>query len=222
MDIEWKQIIAGTMDTEATMISLGRKLKVKCAENGGDADFNGCVDHILELTTGLAFENTPHSEDVMKKCRKHVTHFNESSQANAILLKKQEGGAGRPVYCIQDVVTRWWSTYSMGQRLLRLRPYIQIMVGERSLPADLNLTDSQWAILQDTLTLLEPFMVAQRVLEGEKYVTISLVLVIIMKIREKLVAAIASVNSTDHVKTLATTLLNNFNVHWGSGCPGTV
>ena len=59
MDITWLQIASGTMDTEATMIALGRLMKARSLESNGDADFNGCVDHILELTTGIAFKNIP-------------------------------------------------------------------------------------------------------------------------------------------------------------------
>ena len=49
-----------------------------------------------------------------------------------------------------------------------------------------NLTDEQWITASDICVLLEPFMVAQKVLEGQKHVTISLVPYIIVQIREGL------------------------------------
>jgi hypothetical protein len=36
----------------------------------------------------------------------------------------------RAVRPIQDVVTRWWSTYSMIERLLRLKIYLAILEEE--------------------------------------------------------------------------------------------
>ena len=156
----------------------------------------------------------------MAQCRRLVAFFNSSSQATEILLSKQNNSV--PVNVMQDVITRWWSTYLMGLRLLRLRPYFSVMVAESTLAADLNLTDGQWIILKDTVSLLEPFMIAQKCLEGEKYVTISFVLVIITQIRINLKELINNESSSEHVLDLSTAMLENFNSHWGSGDPGTV
>jgi hypothetical protein len=47
----------------------------------------------------------------MSACHSVVQFFNSSSQAMGKLLSKQQ--IGRAVKPIQDVATRWWSTYSM-------------------------------------------------------------------------------------------------------------
>jgi len=62
-----------------------------------------------------------------------------------------------------------------------------------------NLTDQQWMIVKDTTALLEPFMCAQRLLEGECYVTISMIAFILWKIRSGLQHTIESPQSTEHV-----------------------
>jgi hypothetical protein len=41
------------------------------------------------------------------------------------LLSKQQ--VGRAVKPIQDAATRWWSTYSMVYRLLRLKAYLVLL-----------------------------------------------------------------------------------------------
>jgi hypothetical protein len=90
---------------------------------------------------------------------------------------------------IQDVATRWWSTYSMVQRLLHLRAHIWLVCNlplNRTNRSLVNLTESQWALLGDIDKILKPFMLAQELLEGEKYVTLSLVVTIIEKIRRNL------------------------------------
>ena len=39
---EWKELVAGTMDTEPTMVALMRLLKDLCADHEGDAEFHEC------------------------------------------------------------------------------------------------------------------------------------------------------------------------------------
>jgi hypothetical protein len=76
------------------------------------------------------------------------------------LLSKQV--MDRAVRPIKDVVTRWWSTYSMIERLLRLKIYLAILEEKGDLT--INLTEVQWNIVADLKALLEPFMMAQRLL----------------------------------------------------------
>ena len=90
---------------------------------------------------------------------------------------------------IQDVATRWWSTYSMVQRLLHLRVHIFIVCNlNRTNRSLVDLTNGQWELLEDIDKILKPFMLAQELLEGEKYVMLSLVVSIIEKIRKNLKA----------------------------------
>jgi hypothetical protein len=96
------------------------------------------------------------------------------------------------------------------------------MEAEGSLLVDKNLTDEQWLVIKDTTTLLEPFMCAQRLLEGESYVTVSMIPFIIWKVRKGLVHAIESPHSSSHIVELATLLNNKFSELWGAGNPGTV
>ena len=134
------------------------------------------------------------------------------------LLSKQV--AGRAVKPIQDVVTRWWSTYSMVERLLRLKMYFAILQEEGDL--DSNLTDQQWKIIADLKVLLQPFMIAQRLLEGESYVTVSLIPYIIYKIRKGLTSAINNEHSSEHVISTGRKMLQKFNETFGTGVEGTV
>jgi zinc finger BED domain-containing protein 1 (E3 SUMO-protein ligase ZBED1) len=108
----------------------------------------------------------------MKKCRDLVGHFVMSSQATEILRIKQ---GANPVNVIQDVVTRWWSTYAMLERLKHLKIYIQMMVRENLLLPTINLSNEQWMIVEDVCAILVPFKNVQQIMEGEKYVTISLI-----------------------------------------------
>ena len=124
--------------------------------------------------------------------------FNSSSQATKKLLGKQV--EGRAVKLIQEVTTRWWSTYSMCDRLLRLKIYLSLLENEGDLTC--NLTDLQWLIVRDLHILLKPFMIAQRLLEGEAYVTISLVPYMLYKIRKELQQAFESPTSSEYIVVL--------------------
>jgi hypothetical protein len=73
----------------------------------------------------------------MVACHSIINFFNSTTQAMSKLLLKEV--AGRAVKPIQDDVTRWWSTYSMVERLLRLKMYFAILQEEGDL--DSNLTD---------------------------------------------------------------------------------
>ena len=57
--------------------------------------------------------------------------FNSSSQAITKLLGKQV--EGRAVKLIQDVTTRWSSTYVMCVQLLRLKMYLCLLESEGDL-----------------------------------------------------------------------------------------
>jgi hypothetical protein len=110
----------------------------------------------------------------------------------------------------------------MCERLLRLKVYIELMTAQEHIPAQYVLSESQWRKVKEVVTLLKPFMHAQKLLEGEKYVTASLVPPIISKIRSSLVGCIDDESTSTFIKTLAQKMLKDFNVRWGSGEDGTI
>ena len=79
--------------------------------------------------------------------------------------------------------------------------------------------------LRQLESILQPFMAAQRVLEGQKYVSNSLVAYIIHTIRGGL-GNILEATEDDSIKRLIDKLLtdvtNGFNIYWRSGDTGTI
>ncbi len=217
-DLSYTEAVAVVTDTEATMIAAGQLFVSKSVEEGGTTKWIGCIDHLLQLVTRKAFSDLPMSEGALKECHNLVNYFNSSSQAMKKLLGKQV--AGRAVKPVQDVSTRWWSTYTMCERLLRLKLYLNLMQDEGDLPC--NLTETQWFIVSDLQILLRPFMIAQKLLEGEAYVTISLIPYMIYKIRKGLQEAITNPTASHYVRSIATEMLVVFNTHFGQGEAGTV
>jgi len=86
----------------------------------------------------------------------------------------------------------------------------------------LNLSNHQWGIVFDMTSLLQPFMIARRLLDGESYVMISVIPYIIYKIRKGLHQAVISPTSSLQVQELSTRMLAKFNEIFGTGNEGTV
>lgn len=128
--------------------------------------------YTIDLCTKLAFLDNEFSLGTMKKCRDLAGHFLMSCQATNILRLKQ---GSRSVDVIQDVHTRWWSTYAMLESMIYLKPYMSSMVREGLLLPTINLSTEQWMIVEDVCVILAPFKHVQQVMEGEKYVTGSLI-----------------------------------------------
>lgn len=221
--VDWELPIAGnlvsvTSDSAPNMTSFGSLIIAKYPT----VEFGYCADHILNLTTKLAFDLGGDSPNLMKKCRALVQSFTGSSQLNDVLLQLQKDDAdrvGEPVTVIADVATRWWSTYAMIERLLRLMKYFAVLETKHNF--DGNLTLAEWGKVEQVLKILAPFKTAQKLLEGEKYVTISLYPLVIKGIRAELKAASANENADEDVRRLSATLLADFNQRWGSGMENT-
>lgn len=153
----------------------------------------------------------------MKKCREMVGLFKQSNHMNEILLAAQVS-LNRdkvPLQLIQDVVTRWWSTQSMLERLIKLQDPVKFALSGHRMN-DL-LTDSDWAGIKMVEEFLRPFAKIQKFLEGEKYITVSFVPVLVQTMR----TAITNLCSTEY-KELADKMLTYFESRFGDGSEDTV
>ncbi len=111
-DLTYKVMVAVVTDTEVTMICASRKFVENSARNESASKWHGCMGHLLELVTGIAFKDLPKSEGIMTVCRTLIIRvFNSSSQDMGKLLGNQS--AGRAVMPIQDVATQLWRTWPM-------------------------------------------------------------------------------------------------------------
>jgi hypothetical protein len=80
-------------NTEANMIAAGRIFVTNSERRGRVTKWHGCIDHLLELVTGITFKDLPESDGTMSACRTLINFFNSSSQAMAKLLSKQGVGS---------------------------------------------------------------------------------------------------------------------------------
>ena len=152
----------------------------------------------------------------MKKLRSIVGYFEKSTQATSKLLNfqsksdvKEYKEQPRPKKILQDVVTRWWSTYRMLRRARFLKKAIMGLLAAEEVSCD-TMSASEWAILHQIEITLETMAHFQRVLEGEYYVTASLVPIAVYQIRKKYQEVINSAHSLEEVKNLVKILLADF------------
>jgi hypothetical protein len=73
------------------------------SEQGGASNWHGCVDHLLELVTGIAFRTVKNLKAQLLLSGTLSFFFKSSSLKTAKLLSKQS--ADRAVKPIQDVST---------------------------------------------------------------------------------------------------------------------
>jgi hypothetical protein len=66
------------------------------------------------------------------KARAIVSHFNQSTHALGKLKNSQSGlkPGCSPLGLVTDVVTHWWSTHDMVQRLTQLQPSLATLFAE--------------------------------------------------------------------------------------------
>lgn len=125
---------------------------------------------------------------MMQKLRSVIGYFDRSTQANTKLRNFQEKSdieeyaKARPKKLIQDVITRWWSTYQAIERALFLKKAIMALVASNQVECEV-LIDKEWEMLEQIVSVLGPLAFFQRVLEGESYVTGSMVPSAVFNIR---------------------------------------
>jgi len=134
----------------------------------------GCFAHSLNLAVQHALKEV---QEIRDKVKGIVGHFKRSSQAAAKLKLRQEQLEYSPTLnVIQDVVTRWNSTYEMFERILHLKTPLLSALAETNY--DVYLNSSDWQIISNTCDILKRFKEITIEISSEKSVSISKVVVL--------------------------------------------
>ncbi len=150
-----------------------------------------CMAHVLQLVVKNVIDLVDEGEKddkskfyhiakTLSKCRKIVTSFNHSSQLNDSLEQIQkEAGVDTVLHLIQDVKTRWHSTFLMAERLLILHTYVQTILNSKQQYKEMRknlLDDLELVNLKETVKALACFNQISVLLSGDSYVTCSLII----------------------------------------------
>ena len=130
-----------------------------------------CFTHTLQL----AFTNGLELSQVSRLSvagRKLVGHFKHSVIAMTALKEKQRQMNVPEHHLIQDVVTRWNSTYFMFEQLLEQHWAMYAVLhddqGTQSQYRHLYLREDQWKSLEQMVTVLKPLQMATTTLRSAK------------------------------------------------------
>ena len=114
----------------------------------------GCFIHSLQLCIEDAVFSQRAVIDITAKCRTICTHFSHSVVA-CEELKRIQTDLGLPLHkMIQDVRTRWNSTYYMLERSHEQRQALMTYGMDHDIPL---LTHQQWGVVANILRVLQPF-----------------------------------------------------------------
>jgi hypothetical protein len=132
-----------------------------------------CAAHTLQLSVqkGLV-----HLKDLLKNVKKTVTYFAHSPKATNKLLGCQELflPSSKPVKLVQAVKTRWNSVYLMLDRFHRVKNFLGLLWNTENLN-ECKLQEHEWITIEDSLSLLQPFYKATKVLSTARFPTISII-----------------------------------------------
>ncbi|KAL4096990.1 hypothetical protein QTP88_021842 [Uroleucon formosanum] len=166
---EWnlkKKVVLAVLDNANNIKNALNILQIKST---------GCFAHTMNLViqSSLILENS-----LIDQVKAIVTHFRKSTVANNKLHTYQiNNGISQPKKLIQDVQTRWNSTFYIISRFVELEDSIRGTLGLLD-KAPENLKGEEWIILKEMCQVLKPFEEATRVVSGEKFMTSSLVIVL--------------------------------------------
>jgi hypothetical protein len=113
-----------------------------------------CFAHLLNLVVRKSLVPW---ENLLKRCRHLIGHFSHSARATEELRAAQTKLGFTEHKLIQDVITRWNSTFDMGARLVEQRTPVTVAMQICGFTD--NLTDEEWETLRELVAALEPMKV---------------------------------------------------------------
>uniref|UniRef100_UPI003AAD97D9 E3 SUMO-protein ligase ZBED1-like n=1 Tax=Centroberyx gerrardi TaxID=166262 RepID=UPI003AAD97D9 len=172
-DIPPEKIKAVVHDNGANVVAAVKIL----AEKHGWASVR-CAGHTLNLVVQSALKNHQAISKCVAAARCLVEHFKKSELACTKLKDKQQQMGTPQHMLVQDVSTRWNSTYHMLSRLLEQRWPVTAALSDPAVTLRgkhhyLDLKPEQWNLIEELSQALEPFEGATVFLSGQQYVTLS-------------------------------------------------
>ena len=113
----------------------------------------GCVAHTFQLSVKRGLATQRNLEATVALCRKIATHFSHSTLAKEKLRELQHTLQLPEHAIMQDVQTRWNSTYYMTERVLEQKLALVNYATDNDIP---ELTKAQWTLLENTVAVLCP------------------------------------------------------------------
>ncbi|CAH0698531.1 unnamed protein product [Spodoptera exigua] len=114
-----------------------------------------CFIHSLQRVITESLKTQPDLVEMLNAARRIVTHFNHSALAQEKLKAIQKELKLPEHRLVQDISTRWNSTYYLQERLLEQRRAVSLYIADHNKLG--NLTPQQWNLMEQCIILLKPF-----------------------------------------------------------------
>ena len=139
-----------------------------------------CFAHTLQPAV-LKAVDLPDVSKALARCRNLVSHFNRSAKSTNLFKKKQTNLKHKSLCLIQEVATRWNSSYYMAERILsQQQPICATLIELRK--GEMIPTDNEFKTLECFVKVTKLFVDITEALGAEKWVTISTLIPLLHKI----------------------------------------
>ena len=176
-----------------------------------------CTAHTLQLAIGKALAP---ALVFVARAKRLIRFFQYPKQLERLQVTQNALNYENKVGVIQDVLTRWNSSFLAWERLLYLKDAIDQLAIDLARNQDnnikkdgrrlkkINLSEDEWAFMEKLVDLLSLFEEATTFLGGSNYVTLSLMHPTISELKSEFLAQITSTNSEVVDFTNSTTILD--------------
>lgn len=166
-----------------------------------------CFAHTINLVVNDSLVAAKDLESTRKRVRAIVSYFHHSSKASDILENLQ---GTEKLKLMQEVSTRWNSTYTMLERYLILHNEVTTVLCRLS-KATMCISDTEIEVIRAAVKQLEPFYQVTKIVSGESYLTMSSVLPLINNIHDAIIVAQDSELKQLLINSMNTRFLNHEN-----------
>ena len=174
-----------------------------------------CFAHTLQLAVKEGLK-VPAVAEILTRCRKVVGHFKHSCVASRALEAAQVRLGLPQHHLIQEVSTRWNSSYAMLSRIAEQQTAISAVLAEsaRAVDSDMILSSGEVAQVECAMGVLKPLAQATEVLGGEKMPSLSVVQPMLAALKRKhlKVSAVEPKMALDMKQVIASSIDQHFSV----------
>ncbi|KAL1122066.1 hypothetical protein AAG570_003472 [Ranatra chinensis] len=137
-----------------------------------------CLSHTLQIACMKACLEKPDVVDILNKCRAILALVSRSPNANEALKYQDNVLQLEENSFVMDQSSMWVTTFTMLEQLLARRHVlpgvIEALCASVCPISSLELTESQWSIVEDVINVLSPFKVTMVTLNEEKCPLVSI------------------------------------------------
>lgn len=157
-----------------------------------------CFAHTLNLIVQNAVKAEPTIHQIQLKCKDVVSHFHRSVKSSDKLKEVQDQLSLPQQKLIQDVSTRWNSTYLM---LERFQDQFEAIITSLCLVGqnDLCLAPADKATIESALKSLKPFLSATEAISGQNYTSVSLIIPLVKQLQQQYLPSHHATATLDHI-----------------------